>query len=75
MASLFDTGKSSDQIVRETDKAVAIEWPIDPSRWGSANDAVRLVWLPKSQITWKNYSKCFAETIHIPGWLASAKSL
>ena len=25
MASLFDTGKSRDQIVRETDKAIAIE--------------------------------------------------
>ena len=72
MTSLFDTGKSRDQIVRETDKAIAIEWPIHPSQ---SYSEMRLVWLPKSQITWKNYSKCFAETAHVPGWLASAKSL
>lgn len=72
----LDIGRDSSAIVRETDKAFAIMVPVEPSRWGSANDALRTVWIPKSQITWTSSNpRVYADSMHVPAWLASAKSL
>lgn len=63
--------RGCDSIIRETDKAICLQWPVR----GRVKNEYRPVWLPKSQITWLAPSACYEESIHIPLWLARAKSL
>lgn len=67
--TLFDTRLGRDEIVRETDRAVLF---VAPGNGGGTQYSRpgRETWLPKSQITWKRASPVYAETAHVPGWLA-----
>lgn len=62
---MIDTNLTSNDIERETEKAVLVRVPVGVS---ALQD--KLVWLPKSQISWIAPEPNMAETIHIPCWLA-----
>ena len=66
---LVDTRLSREEIARETDRAVLF---VFAGNGGGQlySRAGREVWLPKSQITWKRSSPVYAETAHVPAWLA-----
>jgi hypothetical protein len=56
---LVDTGLTRDHVERETAKAVLFSAPQG-----------RKVWLPKSKIEWIATHGVYAESAHIPAWLA-----
>jgi len=65
--NLIDTNLTSNDVERETEKAICVRVAN-----GAAHLNDRLVWLPKSQVTWAapKEQPNLAETIHVPAWLA-----
>ena len=66
--SLIDTNLTSNDVERETAKALLVRVPNGAA---ALND--RMVWLPKSQVRWiaPEGQPNLAETIHVPAWLAN----
>ena len=67
--NLIDTGLSRDCVERESAKAYM--FVIRSNGGGNLYSRGREVWLPKSQVTWQKSSPVYAETAHVPAWLAA----
>lgn len=66
---LIDTQLTRDEIARETDRAILFRIQ-GPAAGALYSHPGREVWMPKSQVTWMRSSPVYAETAHIPAWLA-----
>jgi hypothetical protein len=66
--------RDSANIIEETPKAFRVLVPRGAGfsvRDGLASyGSTRPVWIPKSQVTWKECQRGMAETMHVPAWLA-----